>query len=271
MLGTLLGVSVRIFSNSALNVFQKLLTTAGERSSVVNFYTYLGLLLIGILLCPHPYFDVNILRDVLIMGILGALGNYYIIKALSCGELSLLAPINSYKPIVALIIGIFMLGELPALCDIIGILLIIAGTFILTGYKFSFSKAFGYRFLALIFSGTEAVFIKKVILLTNIESAFLYWAAAGLIFSYLLTFKHPLKISRINIKTQIFLILAVALMQYSTNYVFTKMNVSNALALFQLSTLLSVFLGVNIFKEEGLFRKLAASLIMITGAVTIIL
>ena len=49
------------------------------------------------------------------------------------------------------------------------------------------------------------------------------------------------------------------------------MNVSYALALFQLSTLFSVFLGVNIFNEKGLIRKLIASVIMIAGAVVIIL
>ncbi len=67
------------------------------------------------------------------------------------------------------------------------------------------------------------------------------------------------------------MILAVALMQYSTNYVFSKMNVSYALALFQLSTILSVFLGVNIFNEGKLLKKLIASIIMLIGAVILIL
>ena len=60
-------------------------------------------------------------------------------------------------------------------------------------------------------------------------------------------------------------------MQYSTNFVFAKMNVAYALALFQLSTLLSVFLGVSIFKEKNLKKKLIGSLIMITGAILILL
>jgi drug/metabolite transporter (DMT)-like permease len=60
-------------------------------------------------------------------------------------------------------------------------------------------------------------------------------------------------------------------MQYTTNYVFSKMNVSYALALFQLSTIFSVLLGVNIFKEKELLKKILASLIMILGAVLIIL
>ena len=271
MLTLITNIGLRIFSNSYLNVFQKKLTNNGENSSVVNFYTYFGLTILGIIFCPHPVFTIQILKYVLAMGLLGAFGNYFIIKALSCGELSTLAPINSYKPIVALIIGIFMLNEIPGVNELFGIALIIFGTFILLGQKFSANKAYLYRFLALIFSGTEAIFIKKVILLTNISSAFLYWAVAGLIFALILAIKHPLKISKPNIKTQLYLIIAVAVMQYSTNYVFSKMNVAYALALFQLSTILSVCLGVNIFKENDLVRKLIASAIMITGAVIIIL
>ena len=271
MFGLITGLVTRICSNSYLNVFQKTLTNKGEKSSVVNFYTYLVLSVIGIIFCTKPFFSSELVPYILIMGLLGALGNYFIIKALSYGELSTLAPINSYKPIVALVIGIFVLGEFHNISEILGICLIIAGTFILVGQKFTPNKAYLYRFLALIFSGAEAIFIKKLIILSNIESTFLYWALAGLIFSIVLAIKHPLKIEKTNIKYQLLLILMAALMQYSTNYVFSKMNVAYALALFQLSTILSVFLGVNIFKEKGLARKVIASLIMITGAVIIIL
>lgn len=271
MIGLITGVITRIVSNSYLNVFQKILTNNGEHSSIINFYTYLGLVIIGFIFCPHPEFYINILPVILIMGLLGSLGNYFIIKALSCGELSILAPINSYKPVVALILGIFLLGEIPTISKILAIVLIIIGTFILIGTKFTPNKAYLYRFLALIFSGTEAIFIKKLILLTSIETTFLYWALAGLIFSFIIALKNPLKISRTSIKIQLALIVTVALMQYSTNYVFSKMNVAYGLALFQLSTLLSVFLGVNIFKEEGFTRKIIASVIMLLGAVIIIM
>ncbi len=268
MISIILGILTRIISNSYLNVFQKILTNNGERPSAINFYTYLRLSFISVLLLPHIIFNTTILFNVLIMGILGSLGNYYIIKALSCGQLSALAPINSYKPVVALILGIFLLNEIPTFNDLLGILLIILGTICLTNSNFIFSRAYFYRILALIFSGTEAIFIKKVIILSNISSAFIYWAVAGLFFSFLITLKHKPKIK--NIKPQIALIAMVAIMQYSTNYVFSKINVAHALALFQLSTILSVFLGVNIFKEEGLLRKLIASIIMIIGAILVI-
>ena len=273
MLSLILGILTRILSNSYINLFQKILTNKKEYSSVINFYTYFGLTIIGAIICSNLFFTEKILFDVLIMGFLGALGNYFIIKALSSGELSTLAPINSYKPIVALIFGYFLLQEIPNFIQIIGIFLIILGTFHLGNTKLFYNKAVLYRFLALIFSGTEAIFIKKVILHTNISTAFLYWALAGLFFSaiFLLTTKHSFKIQKTNIKYQLVLIVLVALMQYSTNYVFSKMNVAYALALFQLSTILSVFLGANVFKEKELTRKLLASFIMILGAVIIIL
>lgn len=271
MLNIIIGILTRIISNSYLNVFQKLLTKNDEKPSIVNFYTYFGLSLISLIFIPKLVFNPEILINVIIMGILGSLGNYYIIKALSCGELSTLAPINSYKPVVALITGIFLLNEIPDTADLIGILLIILGTVFLTNFKFIYSKACFYRILALIFSGTEAIFIKKVIILSNISSAFLYWALAGFICALFIAVRYPLKINRNNTLIQLLLILMVGLMQYSTNYVFSKINVAHALALFQLSTILSVFLGVNIFKEDGLIRKLAASCIMLVGATILII
>jgi len=274
MLSVLFGIGTRIVSNSYLNVFQKLLTNKGNKSSVVNFYTYLGLSLLSVFFIPFFYinYSCDLLTNFLLMGIFGALGNYFIIKALSIGELSSLAPINSYKPIVALVIAYFYLKEIPSFYSIIGILLIIAGTYILYQIKEGFNgQAVFYRILALIFSGTEAVFIKKIILLTNIPTSFLLWAVSGLIFASFFVFISRQELKITQFKYLSLLIFSVAVMQFSTNFVFSKINVSNALALFQLSTLLSVFLGVNIFKESGLKRKILASFVMFTGAIIIIL
>ena len=272
MIFVLSGILTRIISNSYLNVFQKLLTNTGYKPSVVNFYTYLGLALFSLLLIP--FFEINLSSELLInffiMGILGALGNYYIIKALSLGELSSLAPINSYKPVVAIFIAFLYLKETPSFPAILGILLIILGTYVLYKKSEYNKKALLYRVFALIFSGSEAVFIKKIILISNLPTSFSLWAISGLIFAlcFVLVSKKELKLPKSKYLGM--LILSVAIMQYSTNFVFSKINVAYALALFQLSTLLSVFLGVNMFHEEGLKRKITASLIMISGAVVII-
>ena len=273
MINLVIGIFIRIFSNSFLNVFQKILTNKGESPSIINFYTYLGLSIIAYLICPNPIFSPEILLNFFIMGFLGAIGNYFIIKALSTGELSSVAPINAYKPIIALFLGFFILKEIPQIEAIIGIILIILGTVILAKSKLIGSKATLYRVLALIFSGSEAIFIKKIIILSDIPSSFLYWAFASFLFTliFALTSGHKVKIAKENLKYQLYLIVSVTLMQYSTNFVFSKMNVAYALALFQLSTLISIFLGVNIFKETEFLRKIIASIIMLIGAIVIIL
>ena len=273
MFNITLGIVTRIFSNTYLNIYQKILTNNNEKPSVINFYTYLGLVLIGIIVCPNPIFNIEILRNFLAMGVLGALGNYFIIKALSCGELSSVAPINSYKPVVALFLGIFLLKEIPDIQAICGILLIVFGTFVLASTKFLLSKAFVFRILALVFSASEAIFIKKIILLSDIQSCFLYWTVSGLIFAliFALLSHHKLIIKRENWHSQLFLIILVAIMQYSTNYVFSKMNIAYALALFQLSTILSVIAGAKVFREGQFIRKIIGAIIMAIGAVCIIL
>ena len=274
MLYTIIGVFVRILSNSYLNVFQKLLTCEGSRSSVVNFYTYIGLSVIG--LCFGIHSDVSLTSDLVlnicIMGLLGALGNFFIIKGLSCGELSTLSAVNSYKPVVAMIGAILFLDEIPSLFAIFAIGIIIFGTYLMSEAKNAFNRyAVTYRVLGLIFSGIEAVFIKRVILATNIQTAFMYWAIAGLVFAYIVVLISKNKLHRPNIKHQLLLILSVAVMQYSTNFVFSRMNVSYALALFQLSVVFNVFLGANIFREKEFWKKLTASIVMTIGAVMLFL
>ncbi len=275
MLLTITGILARILSNSYLNVFQKILTTKGQKSSVINFYTYLGLSLFCLFFINQIHFNSIILFNTLIMGFLGALGNYFIIKALSEGDLSAIAPINSYKPIIAILVGFIYLHEVPSINALLGILLIIIGTYFVLGQKSNgeqiSKRAIFYRVLALIFSGTEAIFIKKIILLTGITNTFILWCLFGWLFSSIFVVVSRNKLIIKSIKNQILLILAVGIMQYSTNFVFANMNVSYALAIFQLSTILSVFLGANIFKESNIKKKLIGSTIMAIGAVIIIL
>lgn len=269
MISVAFGIISRIVSNSYLNVFQKVLTNNGDKPAVINFYTYFGLTILTL-----PFFKINMMNPEIIvnffaMGFLGAMGNYYIIKALSVGELSTLAPLNAYKPIVAMIIGIFYLNEIPSSYALLAIALILTGTCVIFG-KTTYlhnSKAILYRVLALIFSGSEAIFIKKIILLTGVMNSFFLWALSGLIFAFffIIIVKNTLKVS--SYRNLLLLILSVGIMQYSTNYVFSKINVSYALAFFQLSTLLSVFLGANIFGETDFKRKIVGASIMLCGTI----
>lgn len=277
-------VIVRILTNTSSNVFQKKLTAYGTPAFTVNFYTYLGLNILCLFFIAeiHPaFFGFTIWGYALFSGILGALGNGFLIKALENGELSVLGPINSYKSVAAMIAGIFLAHELPSFAGIFATALIIwASYFIFNSTEEGFSikllkrRDIQYRIAALIFTALEAVFIKKIILLSDIKTAFVLWCFFGMFFSFVIlkirrnTLKIPDKKSGLML---IALIVTTGLMQYSTNYVFQNMNVSYGLALFQLSTILSVIFGWKFFNETDLKKKLLGSIIMVTGAVILIL
>ncbi len=290
MFTTAFAIILRIGANSFLNAGQKRLS-ATHSSLETNFKTYFLLFLFCLpLLCVfyRSVLNFEIFFWAVIGGVFGALGNAFLIAALKHGELSVLGPINSYKAIVGLIFGAVLIGEIPSTAAFFGIFLIIFGSYFIfdtTNEGFSLAilkrKDIQFRLLALLFTGIEAVFIKKVIILSSAFCSFLLWAIFGCVFSFIIlktkkTHKKPAIRTNpcIEIKSlKPFLPLAalVFIMQTSTNLVFTRLSVGAALSLFQLSNVLNVFLGYKIFKETNLLKKLTGSIIMILGSVIILM
>lgn len=210
MILTSVAIILRVFTNPLGNVFQKQLTNRYNHPLLINFLTFLLLSVF----CIIPAIQVRWLelpfefwKYCILAGIVGATGNGFLVKALQCGDLSVLGPINSYKSVVGIIVGIFLLGEIPNLW------------------------------------GIAEVHLVKEFKRIKIRDLFSYF----------------------------YLVLCIGTMQYTTNYVFDHMEVGYALALFQLSTIVSIFLGYRIFKEENITKKLIGSVIMVAGSVMIIL
>ncbi len=288
MLVTTISLLLRILSNPIGNVFQKKLTEQNNHPLLVNLLTFsiLGILCIVPAL-QQDWGQVSYLSWYygVIAGIFGAVGNGFLVKALQGGDLSILGPINSYKSVVGILIGIVFLHEIPSIWGIIGIALIIYGSyFVLDTMKERFSwsllknKEIQYRIWAMILTAIEAVFIKKVILYSSTIVSFIFWCWFGAFFSFVLLFffkvrliKEIKQVKLHHLLTYVFLVLSIGTMQYTTNYVFSHMNVGYALALFQLSTIISIFLGYRIFKEQNIKKKLLGAVIMIAGSVVIIL
>ncbi|MBZ5856457.1 DMT family transporter [Flavihumibacter profundi] len=275
-------------SNPTGNVFQKQLTARGHHPLLVNFLTYLFLGIFCILLAiqvdwihlPARFWWYSIAG-----GIAGALGNGFLVKALQKGDLSVLGPVNSYKSVVGIIIGIFMLGEIPNIWGLSGVVLIIWGSYFVldtTEDRFTWAllkrKEIQYRIWAMILTGVEAVIIKKIILASNPTTAFISWCWFGAIFSLFLLLSARQSIAGLKnpftadaFLKYVFLVACIGTMQFTTNFVLSHMQVGYALSLFQLSTIVSVLLGHRIFREEHLQQKLVGSAIMIIGSVIIIL
>lgn len=283
-LSTIIFLLIRILSNPTANVFQKKLS-AEISSFTINLYTYL---ILSICCIPfvHTYLKSAILTAeffilVFTAGFLCAAGTLCIIKAVNLGELSVIGPINSYKSVIGLASAFILLKEIPSLYALIGIALIIQGsrlTFETTKEGFSFSllkrRDIQLRFTALFLTGIEAAILKKIIIMSGAELCFIFWCFTGLFWSmvFSIVFKKNIKVKSADIFLQlIFISICMGLMQLSTNYVFKHMNVSCALALFQLSSIVTVLFGFGFFHEKSVLQKLAGTFIMIIGSVLIII
>lgn len=279
----LLFLLIRIFSNPLANVFQKKLSY-NNSPFTINLYTYSFL---SILCIPfagmvfsqsYPFYFWSL---VFIAGLLCTLGMLFLIKAVNLGELSVIGPVNSYKSIVGLIASFIILKEIPSLYGLAGMFLIIWGSkylFSSPNEKFSFNllkrKDIQYRFLALLLTGIEAAILKKIIILSSAEVCFILWCFMGAFWSVvliLLTGKTVKPACGKDFYVCGLIALCLGLMEYSTNFVFERMNVGYALALFQLSSVVTVFLGYKFFREKNILMKLSGCIIMIIGSCLIIL
>lgn len=283
-----LAVLLRILSNPVGNGVQKSLTAKGNHPLVVNFLTYFLLSVICLLPAigvqwqslPEEFWLYAVLA-----GIAGASGNGFLVKALEKGALSVLGPINAYKSVVGILVGIVLLGELPNVWGVVGIVLIIYGSYFVldtTDERFSWAllrkSEIQFRIWAMILTAIEAVLIKKMILASSPTIAFFSWCWFGALFSFLLLLVYRLNPAREIQKvgftyagSYALLVACIGTMQITTNYVFDHMPVGYALSLFQLSVLISVLLGHRLFQETDIRKKMIGSVIMIAGSVIIIL
>jgi drug/metabolite transporter (DMT)-like permease len=286
MLLLFLAVLLRILSNPAANVYQKQLTARGLPPLAINAGTYLLLsvaVLIPAVQTGWPQSSSSFWWYAAGVGVCGAVGNGFLVKALQGGELSVLGPVNSYKSVVSVVFGIFLLGEVPGIWGLTGIMLIIYGSyFVLDTTEERFSarllrrRDIRFRILAMIFTAVEAVLLKKLILLSGVLVSFIIWCWAGAFFSVLLVLLQPGAgnlgtLRRSDAGKYLLLATCIGIMQYCTNYVFGRMPVGYALSLFQLSMIVTVFFGYHFFKEKDIRKKIIGTVIMIAGSVMIIL
>ncbi|MDR2912625.1 MAG: EamA family transporter [Alistipes sp.] len=299
MLYTLTALAARIFANPAANVFQKQLTMRGGDPVAINLSTYLLLSLACVV--PAMWVDWGAMPaafwwNCVLVGLFGGVGNTFFVKALQQGELSVLGPINSWKSVMGMAVGVVVLGEIPGLWGLTGMALMMAGSYFVLkvpGERFSWNllrrNDIRWRLWAMALTATEAVFIKRIILLSSPTVSFIIgcWFGAlislviALIFvrprggsstdrscgagSVLCLFRHGNLIRSLGVAA------ILGLTQYATNVVFARMDVGYALALFQLSAIVSILLGHRVFHEDSVARKLIGAAIMIAGSVVILL
>ena len=191
---TALFVVARIVANPVSNVFQKQLT---QRSA--NPLFIIGATDALLTLAVLPLFLLGLVplelgaafwTNMVVAASLAVGSNVLLVYALQSTGLSVLGPINAYKSVISLILGIFLLGEIPAPKGLAGVLLIVAGSYFVVDRdgKQSRGSAFAgffrergiqFRFAALALSATEAIFLKRALLLSSPLTTFVFWSILG--------------------------------------------------------------------------------------------
>lgn len=285
-------VAARILANPLSNVFQKRLVQNAANPIFIIGATHACLALAVLPWAFAP--DIRELSaafwsNMVVCALLAVAGNVTLVCALKWTDLSILGPINAYKAVISLVLGFFLIGETPTLLGLAGVLLILAGSYLIVDRQphqtrshalllFFRERGVQLRFAALALSATEAVFLKKALLLSSPVTTFVWWSILGLPLAALaMTMLHGGRFGpetlrfRKHWRTFLWLALTTGVMQLTTLLTFGKLQVGYSLALFQLSTLISVFLGHHFFREGHLRRRLLSSLVMVAGALLIAL
>ncbi len=220
-------------------------------------------------------------------------GNVLLLRSIQRTDLSIFGPLSSYKPIVGMLLGWWILAELPTHFGVVGMVIVLGGSLLLTDRPRSGISAgstdFGLRnkgvrdrLIAVALTAAGSIFLKLAMkhqgTLTSLSAwCFVSWllAFAWLVVESLRGGSKRSAVPRfisVAMQPDVFGIAASMIaMQWLTISVFQVMHVGYALALFQLGSLVSVYLGHRLFGEVDFWRRMFAASIMFIGATLIVL
>src|SRR4051812_2781246 len=120
---TALAVATRIIANPVSNVFQKRLADATAHPLFIITATHALLTIMALPLLAGVHLTsltADFWINMAVSAMLAIVGNSLLVFALRFGDLSVLGSINAYKAILSLVLGIFLIGEIPSAAGLAG-------------------------------------------------------------------------------------------------------------------------------------------------------
>ncbi|PLW80305.1 hypothetical protein C0585_03230 [Candidatus Woesearchaeota archaeon] len=238
------------------------------------------LLIIPLFLFGIPSFNSKFIFAVFINSIIYLATGIMYVKAIKISEISLIAPILSFVPLFLLITSPLILGEFPNPISLIGVILIVAGTYIINmnskkDFMDPLTSIFRHKGTRLVLFVTilwsfAANFDKMAIVNSN---PFFYLVIVNLLQTIYLLPIIILSKKKISNKTNIKWILLAGLfgtlMILSAMYAIQLTLVAYVVSVKRLSIILTVIVGSLLFKEHDLKKRSLGSVIMVIGAILI--
>jgi len=212
------------------------------------------------------------------------ISGYFLRRALQTSQISISLPMLSFTPLFLVGISYFMFGERPNLSGLIGIILIVAGAYIINvktsaGFLgplkslYTVKGSFYVLMVSFVWAITASLF-KAGINYSNpmFYTTFVYFVMSIMMLPFLIPNSKE-KFVEIKSKFRPFLLMGFisALMTSAASIAMTMEKVAYVIALKRSSLVFSILIGYFYFKERGIRRALAGTAIMLLGGAFITL
>ncbi len=206
---------------------------------------------------------------------------YY--EAIKKEELSLALPILSLAPVLTIGVAAVVFGERPSLLGALGVVVILAGVYALKiGHAREglleplrhLARSKGVQFMAIVACSLAvgSVFDKMGVKASNVYMYALFnYAFVSLSLGFFALKKAPQHLYQLKMHTGAFLRIGVIVAAYTLLYLLALNEGPTAyvVAIRNASVLLSIILGVLLFKEKDLATKIVAGILIFAGLVLI--
>lgn len=264
-------------------LFKEHATEFSATLAVMNFLVFAPLFLfVDFSMAPFIWFLIAA------SALFASFGFLFVAKAVRHMEISAASPLLNFGPGFTAVLAVLVLGEVLTGLNALGIIILLAGSYFLEMEagsrnlmapfrKIWESRYIHFIFIALISYSVSAVMGKYVLnFVSPVTLIFTEQMFIALFFLALLQLKYDGVAGVTNgLKRVGWWIILVALITVSYRYMQTvaiKMTyVSLVMPIKRLCTLFATILGGSIFREQGLYRKIMACVIMIAGASLVIL
>lgn len=219
--------------------------------------------------------------------ILNIVATILVFKSIKRGEISLVAPLLSFVPAFAVVTSFLMLGELPTWWGLLGILIIIIGSYVL--HRDSFAESLGTTYRRFL-NSRAGLYMLIVAAIFSVSANFDKMAAltgtplfasaiidlilgAALIILSPLDKTHTVRRSIIKPAVILWFIplgLLFAVGTWAQNTAFTLEIVPYVSAVVRTSAILTIFYGRYIFGEGHIRWRLLGAAIMLGGTILLV-
>ncbi len=215
-----------------------------------------------------------------------------VFKTIKHNQLSETAPILALMPLVVTIFAYIALGEKMTGIQLLGVLLIVGGMIFLELKNFKLncgifregrSKYVYYILLYLLIGGISAIFDRIILFRYQVNPlAYLVFIQFFIAVSYATFFAYRLYKRQItgemkkDVKQSWKIIFFISLLTVAHRYMYASAiqvaaSIGMVIAIYKMSSLFHVFTGGKFFAEDGIFRKVVASVIILGGTIMLVI